>query len=118
MEFEIKFLSFFVIETEDKDQPSAKHYQTIMNIWGSVILYTIGILILLILLAVLIIGIIIVFKWRTDLHQKQHAILRNFPFLARIRYISESISPQLKQYFFDSDVDGKPYSQADYTISP
>lgn len=85
-----------------------------MNIWGSVILYTIGILILLILLAVLIIGIIIVFKWRTDLHQKQHAILRNFPFLARIRYISESISPQLKQYFFDSDVDGKPYSQADY----
>lgn len=28
MEFEIKFLSFFVIETEDKDQPSAKHYQT------------------------------------------------------------------------------------------
>lgn len=29
MEFEIKFLSFFVIETENKEQPTAKHYQTL-----------------------------------------------------------------------------------------
>ncbi len=29
MEFEIKFLSFFVVETEDKEQPTAKHYQTL-----------------------------------------------------------------------------------------
>ena len=38
-----------------------------------------------------------------DLTQKQHAILRNFPVVGHLRYLLESIRPEIQQYFIEAD---------------
>lgn len=43
-----------------------------------------------------------------DIFQKKHAILRNFPLIGHMRYLLELISPELHQYFVESNTDGKP----------
>ena len=49
-----------------------------------------------------------------DRTQKQHPILRNYPVIGRMRYFLETIGPELRQYLFDSDEEGKPFSRIDY----
>jgi len=44
-----------------------------------------------------------------DRKQKKHSILRNYPLLGRIRYFLEKIGPELRQYWFNSDTEGKPF---------
>ncbi len=44
-----------------------------------------------------------------DLVQKKHAILRNYPIAAHIRFLLEAIRPEMRQYFFESDKDGAPF---------
>ncbi len=46
-----------------------------------------------------------------DLFQKNHAVLRNYPISAHIRFLLEEIRPELRQYFFESEKDGKPFSR-------
>lgn len=46
-----------------------------------------------------------------DFFQKRHAVLANFPLLARFRFMLESIRPELRQYFWESDDDEVPYSR-------
>ena len=46
--------------------------------------------------------------------QSQHALLRNFPLLGRMRYVLEHLGPELRQYLFDGDRTGKPFSRDDY----
>ena len=41
-----------------------------------------------------------------NVRQKKHAILRNFPLIGYLRYFFESIRPQIRQYFFESDLNG------------
>ncbi len=48
--------------------------------------------------------------------QKKHAILRNYPLLGYLRYIFESIRPEIRQYFFESDADGKPFNRRQRSI--
>lgn len=43
--------------------------------------------------------------------QKKHAILRNFPVLGYFRYMFETISPEIQQYFIERNTDGKPFSR-------
>ncbi len=40
--------------------------------------------------------------------QKKHTLLRLYPILGHIRYIFESIRPEIQQYFVESDTNGKP----------
>lgn len=49
-----------------------------------------------------------------DRKQKQHSILRNFPVLGRVRYLTEKIGPELRQYLFDDDNKGKPFSREEF----
>ncbi|WP_340373564.1 FMN-binding glutamate synthase family protein [Peribacillus sp. FSL E2-0218] len=49
-----------------------------------------------------------------DRHQKHHAILRNYPMFGRIRYLLEKLGPEMRQYWFNSDKEGKPFSRDDY----
>jgi len=49
-----------------------------------------------------------------DRRQDQHAVLRNFPILGRMRYLLEHIGPELRQYLFDADLEGKPFSREGY----
>jgi len=46
-----------------------------------------------------------------DLIQKSHAVLRNYPIMAHFRYIFEAIRPEMRQYFFEGDKDGMPFSR-------
>src|ERR1700748_2007299 len=47
-----------------------------------------------------------------DLTQKNHAILRNYPIAAHMRFLLEEIRPEMRQYFFESEKDGMPFSRA------
>jgi hypothetical protein len=44
-----------------------------------------------------------------DLIQTKHAILRNYPIAAHLRFILEHIRPELRQYFFENEKDGMPF---------
>ena len=46
-----------------------------------------------------------------DLLQTRHSILRNYPILAHFRFLFEEIRPELRQYLFESDKDGTPFSR-------
>lgn len=66
------------------------------------------------ILFILIVIIIGLYLFYVDRKQKQHPILRNYPLLGRVRYFLEQIGPELRQYFFNSDLEGKPFSRKDY----
>ncbi len=46
-----------------------------------------------------------------DLLQPRHAILRNYPLTARLRFMLEKVRPEMRQYFFETDKDGTPFSR-------
>jgi glutamate synthase domain-containing protein 2 len=46
-----------------------------------------------------------------DLLQKTHAVLRNYPISAHLRFLLEEIRPEMRQYFFESEKDGMPFSR-------
>ncbi|ASF07767.1 hypothetical protein NBRGN_060_00910 [Nocardia brasiliensis NBRC 14402] len=46
-----------------------------------------------------------------DLAQRRHAVLRNYPILGHMRYLLESLRPELQQYFIERNVDGRPYDR-------
>jgi glutamate synthase domain-containing protein 2 len=48
--------------------------------------------------------------------QGSHTILANFPLLGYLRYFLESIRPELRQYFWESDLDGKPFNRRQRSI--
>ncbi len=51
-----------------------------------------------------------------DSFQKSHSIRKNFPLLGRLRYFFESIRPELRQYFFEGELDGKPFNRRQRSI--
>jgi hypothetical protein len=44
-----------------------------------------------------------------DLVQTRHAVLRNYPILAHLRFILEKIRPEIRQYFFEDEKSGMPF---------
>lgn len=44
-----------------------------------------------------------------DLLQRKHAILRNYPISAHLRFLLERIRPEIRQYFLEDDKDGMPF---------
>ena len=46
-----------------------------------------------------------------DLVQTRHAILRNYPITAHLRYLLEEIRPEMRQYFFEDEKHGLPFSR-------
>ncbi|MGP4039592.1 FMN-binding glutamate synthase family protein [Gracilibacillus sp. D59] len=81
-----------------------------MNIanFMTIIGFVVCTIVILILLAV---GLYLL---RVDKRQKQHPILRNFPLIGRARYFLENIGPELRQYLFNNDREGKPFSRIEY----
>lgn len=47
----------------------------------------------------------------SDVSQKQHTLLRNFPVLAHLRYIFEDVHTQIRQYFIEGDLEGNPFAR-------
>ncbi|GGB50863.1 FMN-binding glutamate synthase family protein [Roseibium aquae] len=46
-----------------------------------------------------------------DLTQARHSVLRNYPVIGHARYLFEAIRPEMRQYFFESNLDGTPFSR-------
>jgi len=46
-----------------------------------------------------------------DLIQTRHAILRNYPIIGHLRFLLERVRPEIRQYFFEGDKDGTPFSR-------
>ncbi|GED68400.1 FMN-binding glutamate synthase family protein [Brevibacillus reuszeri] len=46
--------------------------------------------------------------------QPKHSIIRSHPFLGWVRYLLEKLGPEFRQYWFDNDTEGKPFSRADF----
>lgn len=64
----------------------------------------------ILLIPILIFGALTALGVR-DLMQKGHAVLRNYPISAHIRFLLEEIRPEMRQYFFESEKDGMPFSR-------
>jgi glutamate synthase domain-containing protein 2 len=61
------------------------------------------------LLAAVVVGLLALGLY--DLVQRKHSILRNYPVLGHLRYLLESIRPELQQYFIERNYDGRPYDR-------
>jgi glutamate synthase domain-containing protein 2 len=46
-----------------------------------------------------------------DLLQRRHAILRNFPIIGHLRYLLETVGPELRQYIVTSNDEERPFSR-------
>ena len=46
-----------------------------------------------------------------DLVQRRHAILRNFPIIGHLRYVLESVGPELRQYIVTGNDEERPFSR-------
>ena len=51
-----------------------------------------------------------------DLLQKKHAVLRNYPISGHMRYIFESIRPEIRQYFLEEENARTPFSRAQRSL--
>ncbi len=51
-----------------------------------------------------------------DLLQRRHTISRNYPIMANFRYLFESVGPEIRQYFIQSDTEERPFSREQRTI--
>ncbi len=46
-----------------------------------------------------------------DVLQRRRTVSRNYPILAHFRYFLESIGPEIRQYFIQSDTEERPFSR-------
>jgi glutamate synthase domain-containing protein 2 len=46
-----------------------------------------------------------------DLIQTRHAVLRNYPISAHLRFLLEEMRPEMRQYFFEDEKAGMPFSR-------
>jgi glutamate synthase domain-containing protein 2 len=53
----------------------------------------------------------LVVRGTADLLQARHAILRNYPISAHLRFLLENIRPEMRQYFFEDEKQGLPFSR-------
>ncbi len=51
-----------------------------------------------------------------DLQQQQHAILRNYPIIGHLRFMLETIRPEIRQYFLESETEATPFSRAQRSL--
>ena len=46
-----------------------------------------------------------------DIRQPHHSILRNYPIAGHLRFLFENVRAEIRQYFFESDIEGTPFSR-------
>ncbi len=59
---------------------------------------------LVVIMPFIVLGII-------DISQKRQTILRIYPVIGRLRYLFESVRPEIQQYFVESDTNGQPVNR-------
>jgi glutamate synthase domain-containing protein 2 len=73
---------------------------------ANILSYGVGTLIAIVLVAVL--GYVFI----SDITQKKHGVLRNYPVVGHLRYFFEEIGEYFRQYFFAGDRDEMPFNRA------
>ena len=89
--------------------------------WGAKFLYLITIITLFLgiylhpgyIVLFVIFGILSGFNFYLKNIQTKHALLRNFGILATVRYFMESIGPEMRQYFYLSDTEERPFNRTE-----
>lgn len=56
----------------------------------------------------------IILLYIQDKRQREHAVLHNYPVLGKFRYIIEKMGPELRQYLFNNDREGKPFNRKQF----
>ncbi len=51
-----------------------------------------------------------------DLVQTRHAVLRNYPVIGHVRWIVETIRPEIRQYLLEDENEATPYSRAQRSL--
>lgn len=51
-----------------------------------------------------------------DLTQPHHAVLRNYPIAARLRFLLAPVRPEMQPYFIEGEKDGAPFARAQRAI--
>ncbi|SVD80863.1 uncharacterized protein METZ01_LOCUS433717, partial [marine metagenome] len=51
-----------------------------------------------------------------DMFQIRHSVLRNFPVIGHMRYFLELISPEIHQYFIESETSGAPFNRQERSV--
>jgi glutamate synthase domain-containing protein 2 len=52
-----------------------------------------------------------------DIVQKRHSLRRNYPILANLRFALETVRPEIRQYFLESDTDGSPFNRSKRAVA-
>jgi hypothetical protein len=52
------------------------------------------------------------FIFISDITQKKHGVLRNYPVIGHLRYYFEQLGEYFRQYFFSGDRDEMPFNRA------
>jgi glutamate synthase domain-containing protein 2 len=73
---------------------------------ANILSYGAGTLIAIVLVAVL--GYVFI----SDITQKKHGVLRNYPVVGHLRYFFEELGEYFRQYFFSGDRDEMPFNRA------
>ena len=63
-----------------------------------------------------LIGTLLSLVGLNDLRQRQHAVRRNYPILGNLRYLIETIRPEIRQYLLEGDDDKLPFSRAQRSL--
>jgi len=67
------------------------------------------------ILFVIVVGIglaVVIWMYWVDVHQRRHAIRRNYPVIGRFRYLFEYMGEFFRQYFFAQDREELPFNRA------
>ncbi len=51
-----------------------------------------------------------------DMLQTRHSLRRNYPILANLRFMLEEVRPEIRQYFLESELDGRPFNRSQRAI--
>ena len=59
---------------------------------------------------------LLVLQGLADLFQRHSSLLRNYPLVGHLRYLLETIRPEVRQYFLESDNEAAPFSRAQRSL--
>ncbi len=70
-------------------------------------------LVILLIVVILLPPVYFFVLWANS-RKTQHAIIRSHPYLGWLRYFLEKIGPEFRQYWFDNDTGGEPFSRNEF----
>jgi glutamate synthase domain-containing protein 2 len=69
---------------------------------------------ILIFFVIILIPMLLILQLFIISRRAQHSIIRSHPILGWLRYLLEKLGPEFRQYWFDEDRSGKPFSRYEF----